>query len=60
MIADAARRTGGGKVTIIEFDELEPLVEWLTANLSKNDVVLIKGSHGLRMDRITSSLEVRS
>lgn len=60
MIADAARRTGGGKITIIEFDELEPLVEWLTANLSKKDVVLIKGSHGLRMDRITSSLEVRS
>jgi UDP-N-acetylmuramoyl-tripeptide--D-alanyl-D-alanine ligase len=60
IIADAARRTGGGKVTIIEFDELEPLVEWLTANLAKEDVVLIKGSHGLRMDRITNSLEVWS
>ena len=43
-----------------EFDEFEPLVEWLNANLTKNDVVLIKGSRGLRMDRITSQLEVRS
>jgi UDP-N-acetylmuramoyl-tripeptide--D-alanyl-D-alanine ligase len=60
IIADAARRTTGKKKSIIKFDEVEPLVEWLTDNLTKNDVVLIKGSHGLRMDRITSSLEIRS
>jgi UDP-N-acetylmuramoyl-tripeptide--D-alanyl-D-alanine ligase len=60
MIADAARRGNGKKKTIIEFDEFEPLVEWLKANLTKKDVVLIKGSHGLRMDRITNLLEVRS
>jgi UDP-N-acetylmuramoyl-tripeptide--D-alanyl-D-alanine ligase len=60
IIADAARRTTGKKKSIIKFDEVEPLVEWLTDNLTKNDVVLIKGSHGLRMDRITTSLEIRS
>ena len=60
IIADAARRGNGKKKTIVEFDEYEPLLEWLNANLSKEDVVLIKGSHGLRMDRITSQLEVRS
>ena len=59
IIADAARRTGKCK-NILEFDEVEPLVEWLAGNLTKKDVVLIKGSHGLRMDRITSSLELRS
>jgi UDP-N-acetylmuramoyl-tripeptide--D-alanyl-D-alanine ligase len=48
------------KTSIVEFDSLEPLVDWLKANCSKNDVVLIKGSHGLRMDRITNALEVRS
>jgi UDP-N-acetylmuramyl pentapeptide synthase len=32
----------------------------LRANLTKKDVVLIKGSRGLQMDRITASLEVRS
>ena len=60
IIAEAARRTGKHKNAIVEFDEVEPLVEWLEGNLTKKDVVLIKGSHGLRMDRITSSLEVRS
>ena len=60
IIAEAARRATGKKKTILEFDNVEPLVDWLGSNLTKADVVLIKGSHGLRMDRITSSLEVRS
>ncbi|MCK6538636.1 MAG: UDP-N-acetylmuramoyl-tripeptide--D-alanyl-D-alanine ligase [Anaerolineales bacterium] len=60
IIAEAARRVTGKRKTILEFGELEPLAEWLKANLTKNDVVLIKGSHGLRMDRIASILEVRS
>lgn len=60
IIAEAARRAGMKKSSILEFDELEPLMEWLSTNLSKNDVVLIKGSRGLRMDRITNLLEVRS
>jgi len=60
IIADAARRGNGKKKTIMEFDEIEPLIEWLTGNLSQDDIVLIKGSHGLRMDRITSALEERS
>ena len=45
---------------IIEFNEFEPLLEWLKTNLTKEDAVLIKGSHGLRMDRIASRLEARS
>ncbi len=60
IIAEAARKAGMKKSSIVEFDALEPLVDWLNTNLSKDDVVLIKGSHGLRMDRITTSLEVRS
>jgi UDP-N-acetylmuramoyl-tripeptide--D-alanyl-D-alanine ligase len=60
MIAEAARRAGMRKSAILEFDELEPLLEWLKANLTRDDTVLIKGSHGLRMDRITSMLEARS
>ena len=60
MIADAARRAGMKKSSIFEFDDFDPLMEWLAANLGKEDSVLIKGSHGLRMDRITSMLEARS
>lgn len=60
MIAEAARRSGLRKLSIVEFDTLEPLVDWLKKNLSKDDVVLIKGSNGLRMDRVTAALEARS
>ena len=59
MIAEAARRAGLKKSSVIEFEELEQIIDWLNENLSKNDSVLIKGSHGLRMDRIVNVLEVR-
>ncbi|HLO33449.1 MAG TPA: hypothetical protein VK249_30155, partial [Anaerolineales bacterium] len=59
LIAQAARRAGMRKSFIFEFDEFDPLIEWLKTNLAKEDVVLIKGSHGLRMDRITAMLEAR-
>jgi UDP-N-acetylmuramyl pentapeptide synthase len=39
---------------------MEPIVDWLQKNLTKKDTVLIKGSHGLCMDRIVAALEVRS
>src|SRR5687768_16759651 len=57
IIAEAARRAGMKKSSILEFNEFEPLLEWLKTNLTKEDAVLIKGSHGLRMDRIASMLE---
>ena len=60
MIAESAHRSGMSKSEIIEFNELEPIVAWLEKNLSSDDAVLVKGSHGLRMDRIVAALEVRS
>ncbi len=57
LIAEAARRAGMKKSSVLEFNEFEPLLEWLKTNLTKEDAVLIKGSHGLRMDRIASMLE---
>jgi UDP-N-acetylmuramyl pentapeptide synthase len=48
------------KSSILEFEAFEPLLDWLRNNLTREDAVLIKGSHGLRMDRITSMLESRS
>jgi len=60
MIADAARRAGMRANHVLEFNEADAIVDWLNKNLSANDAVLIKGSHGLRMDRITAALEVRS
>lgn len=60
IIADAARKAGFHKDAIIEFDKTGPIVDWLEKNLSSNDSVLIKGSHGLRMDRIVNTLETDS
>ena len=60
IIADAARRAGMPKARVHEFEQIEPIVDWLGQNLTANDVALIKGSHGLRMDRIVAALEVRS
>jgi len=57
MIAGSAHRGGMRQENILEFEEIEPVVEWLENNLSADDAVLIKGSHGLRMDRIVSALE---
>jgi UDP-N-acetylmuramoyl-tripeptide--D-alanyl-D-alanine ligase len=60
IIAKAARRSGMTKSSVLEFDGLEPIIDWLDKNLSESDSVLIKGSHGLQMDRIVNTLEVRS
>lgn len=60
MLADAARRAGMKPANIIEFETSEPIVDWLNTHLTSGDAVLIKGSHGLRMDRITAALEIRS
>lgn len=60
MIADAARRAGMRASNIMEYEEIAPLIDWLRKNLTSKDAVLLKGSHGLRMDRISAALEVRS
>jgi UDP-N-acetylmuramoyl-tripeptide--D-alanyl-D-alanine ligase len=58
MIAEAASKAGMKKSAIHEYEEIGPIVDWLKKNLTSNDVVLIKGSHGLRMDMIVGALEV--
>jgi UDP-N-acetylmuramoyl-tripeptide--D-alanyl-D-alanine ligase len=60
MLADAARRAGMKTSHIFEFEQSGPIMDWLNKNLTSNDAVLIKGSHGLRMDRITAALEIQS
>ena len=53
----AARKSGlSGAKTVWVPDALQA-IEVLTPMLKEGDVVLVKGSHGLRMDRIVSALE---
>jgi UDP-N-acetylmuramoyl-tripeptide--D-alanyl-D-alanine ligase len=58
MIAQAARKAGMEKSAIFEYEELDGIVDWLKKQLACDDSVLIKGSNGLRMNRIVAALEV--
>jgi UDP-N-acetylmuramoyl-tripeptide--D-alanyl-D-alanine ligase len=58
MIAWAAQQSGLSSASIKTFPTVLGSIPYLQAHLSEGDVVLIKGSHGLRMDRIVSALEL--
>jgi UDP-N-acetylmuramoyl-tripeptide--D-alanyl-D-alanine ligase len=58
IIATAARRAGLGSRKIAEFENQDEAIAHLRKSLTKEDVVLVKGSHGIRMDRIVTALEV--
>ena len=60
MIADAARKAGMSTAQITWVPDVPQAIELLSAELKEGDVVLIKGSHGLRMDRIVAALEADS
>ena len=60
LIAEAARRAGMKPSSIVEFEDNNATIEWLQDNLTDRDAALVKGSHGLRMDRIIAAVEVRS
>lgn len=60
MIAAAACRAGLPAGNITELETVDQVIELLRKRLTAQDVVLIKGSRGMRMDRIVAALEVRS
>jgi UDP-N-acetylmuramoyl-tripeptide--D-alanyl-D-alanine ligase len=60
IIADSARKGGMPAKSIHWFAEVTPVIDFLQKTLTENDVALIKGSHGLRMDKIVTALEVES
>lgn len=57
LIAAAARRAGMRQDNIQEFMDALEAIPLLQKELRQGDIVLVKGSHGMRMDRIVSALE---
>jgi UDP-N-acetylmuramoyl-tripeptide--D-alanyl-D-alanine ligase len=60
VIAAAARRTGMRSDRVTEFENADEAIAHLRKSLTGKDVVLVKGSHGVRMDLIAAALEVPS
>lgn len=60
LIAEAAGKAGLPSRKITEFDDSQEVIEYLSARLSSDDVVLIKGSRGMQMDQIVAALETVS
>jgi UDP-N-acetylmuramoyl-tripeptide--D-alanyl-D-alanine ligase len=59
MIAAAACRMGFPPARVTELDDSDQAIEYLRQELCENDVVLVKGSRGMQMDRIVAALEAR-
>jgi len=58
MIASAAARSGLEPKQIVEFENSEAAIIHLRKSLTKEDVVLVKGSHAVRMDQVAAALEI--
>jgi len=60
MIAEAALEAGLPAEKITVLDKVEQIIQYLQPNLKFEDIVLVKGSNLMRMDRIVSALEYQS
>jgi UDP-N-acetylmuramoyl-tripeptide--D-alanyl-D-alanine ligase len=58
LIATSARRAGLSSNEVTEFDDTNDAIAYLSRSLNEKDVVLVKGSNAVHMDRIVAALEV--
>jgi UDP-N-acetylmuramoyl-tripeptide--D-alanyl-D-alanine ligase len=47
-------------VSAAHFTEIEPLLAWLRPRLAPGDVLLVKGSRGMKLERVVDALSVRT
>ncbi len=57
IIAASAEKSGMPANRIIQIENTDKAVELLRNKFKEGDIVLVKGSHGLRMERIVAALE---
>jgi len=58
-IAEEARALGMREDQVVELPDSPAAVEFLSDRLAEGDVILVKGSRGMRMDQIVTALEER-
>ncbi len=56
-IADEARRAGMSGADVVELEDSAAASQYLQGKVRSGDVVLVKGSRGVRMDEIVASIE---
>jgi len=54
-----AARTAAPVTETAHFLEVEPLLAWLLPRLRDRDAVLVKGSRGMKLERVVEALEAR-
>ena len=59
LIAAGARAAGFAKKSIVSFETREEAEEHVIELLEKRDLVLVKGAHALRLDRLVDALRAR-
>jgi len=59
LIAAEAREAGLPPEGVVELEDSQAAIEFLRQNIRPGDVVLLKGSQGVMLDRVVPALEVR-
>jgi UDP-N-acetylmuramoyl-tripeptide--D-alanyl-D-alanine ligase len=60
LIADEAVNAGLPRAVVVELEHADEALAYLRQHIGAGDVVLIKGSRGVRLDRIVPALEVEA
>lgn len=60
IIAETARLSGKDENTIKSFENSDDALKYLRDNLKASDVVLVKGSRAMNMEKIVPGLEIQS
>jgi UDP-N-acetylmuramoyl-tripeptide--D-alanyl-D-alanine ligase len=59
VIASEAREAGLPAAAVVELDDSDAAIAFLRQTIRRGDVVLLKGSQGVKLDRVVPALEVR-
>jgi UDP-N-acetylmuramoyl-tripeptide--D-alanyl-D-alanine ligase len=59
VIAEEAREAGLPDAAVVELEDSAAAITFLRQTIRRGDVVLLKGSQGVKLDRVVPALEVR-